>query len=135
MERYFMIELQPTVCDGKMMKVLFTVALAWLEQNTPMINKLNVFPVPDGDTGTNMLHTLQSAVNALPQETDVHVGRTGDTLARGALRGARGNSGTILSMLLRGFANALNNSDYMDAPMFVQACRSASITPMPLCLV
>jgi DAK2 domain fusion protein YloV len=97
----------------------------WLEQHRDAVNAMNVFPVPDGDTGTNMWHTLQSAVAAIQHLDTRHIGQVSDALARGSLRGARGNSGTILSMLLRGFANGLSDVEVMDAQAFLCACHSA----------
>ncbi|MCB8936478.1 MAG: DAK2 domain-containing protein, partial [Candidatus Promineofilum sp.] len=67
--------------------------LLWLEQNRDHVNALNVFPVPDGDTGTNMLLTMRSAYARIESSDDIHVGKVAGLLAQGALMGARGNSG------------------------------------------
>lgn len=120
-----MIASTAQVCDGRLFNLCIHAALIWLEQHRDVVNAMNVFPVPDGDTGTNMWHTLQSAHSATREVDSHHIGYVADALARGALRGARGNSGTILSMLLRGFADGLRNVEVMDAIAFARACRSA----------
>jgi DAK2 domain fusion protein YloV len=120
-----MIASTARVCDGLLFAVCMRAALAWLEQHRDAINAMNVFPVPDGDTGTNMWHTLHSACSAIQSLDTRHIGEVSDALARGALRGARGNSGTIFSMLLRGFANGLRGVDVMDSAAFMRACRAA----------
>jgi DAK2 domain fusion protein YloV len=120
-----MIASTARVCDGLLFAVCMRAALAWLEQHRDVINAMNVFPVPDGDTGTNMWHTLNSACAAVQSLNTRHIGEMSDALARGALRGARGNSGTILSMLMRGFANGLRGVDVMDSAAFVRACQTA----------
>ncbi len=83
-------------------------ASTWLTANAERINALNVFPVPDGDTGTNMSMTLQAAVEGLHRlGDDVSVSQVAHAVYEAAMLGARGNSGVILSQLLRGFAEAL----------------------------
>lgn len=106
---------------GQELKKLIDAALNWLRANQQMINSLNVFPVPDGDTGTNMLLTMQSAWNEIAELDDMNVGKIARAISQGALMGARGNSGVILSQLWRGFARVLDNLDLMDAPTFVAA--------------
>ncbi len=94
---------------------MFGAATAWLERNAAEINSLNVFPVPDGDTGTNMLLTMRSAMaeaSGSPQESASAVARA---MAHGALMGARGNSGVILSQILRGLAIRLDKKDSLEA--------------------
>lgn len=96
-------------CDGGGLKAALLAATAWLEQNADKINALNVFPVPDGDTGSNMWLTLQSAVaeaNGTPATAGA--GAVARAAAHGALMGARGNSGVILSQILRGIARGLD---------------------------
>lgn len=82
-------------------------SLSWLAANQEEVNRLNVFPVPDGDTGTNMLLTLQSAVEDIKDSPATDVGRIARIAAHGSLMGARGNSGVILSQIFRGFAKAV----------------------------
>jgi hypothetical protein len=115
-------------CDGQRFKHLVEAGLAWLEQHSDAINALNVFPVPDGDTGTNMLLTLQSAykeIAALPEES---VSEVAQAVAYGALMGARGNSGVILSQILRGFAHSVEGCQAFDAQGFAEALGAASET-------
>ena len=82
-------------------------AAAALNDKRESINKLNVFPVPDGDTGTNMSLTMASAAEALRRNTPAKLGEAADLVAGALLRGARGNSGVILSLLFRGAAKSL----------------------------
>src|SRR5437588_11886428 len=105
-------------CDGRAFKRLAAGGLAWLEQNHEAINDLNVFPVPDGDTGTNMLLTMRAAMRATTEPDLSDVRSLSNALAHGALMGARGNSGVILSQFLRGFANGLCESDRIDGAVF-----------------
>ena len=99
-----------------------------LEQNREAIDALNVFPVPDGDTGTNMSLTMKSTVKEIAAQ-DVHsASRMADLAARGALKGARGNSGVILSQILRGFARGIEGCETVDAQQFAKALRSGADT-------
>jgi hypothetical protein len=107
--------------DGGDLKKLFFAALLWLKNHQPLINSLNVFPVPDGDTGTNMFLTMQSAYNEIAESKEKNLGKVIHMVAQGALMGARGNSGVILSQLLRGFARALDETETMDADLMVKA--------------
>jgi DAK2 domain fusion protein YloV len=102
--------------------------LVWLEENYQHVNALNVFPVPDGDTGTNMLLTMRSALNRVEDNTDEHVGRMAGQLAQGALMGARGNSGVILSQIWRGLAQSLSDKPEFDVHDLALALKQASDT-------
>jgi uncharacterized protein len=113
------------ICDGQLLKQLAGAALAWLEQNHQHVNHLNVFPVPDGDTGTNMLLTMREAYHRIADSDDTHAGHIAAALADGALHGARGNSGTILSQLWQGFASGLGKEARFDAELFASACQEA----------
>lgn len=93
--------------DGNDLKLMFRGAVDLLGQSKGGIDALNVFPVPDGDTGTNMYHTLASAVEQAGATNSNHIGLVAEAAARGALVGARGNSGVILSQVLQGFAMSL----------------------------
>ncbi|MDR0358516.1 MAG: DAK2 domain-containing protein, partial [bacterium] len=95
------------VVDGQLLKRALLGSLAWLSSHQEEVNNLNVFPVPDGDTGTNMLLTLQSAVEDIRESPTAEVGKIARIAAHGSLMGARGNSGVILSQIFRGFANAV----------------------------
>jgi len=107
--------------DGQGLKVLVESALTWLKTNQQIVNALNVFPVPDGDTGTNMVLTMQAAYNEIATLGERNIGKMAHAVAQGALMGARGNSGVILSQLWRGFARALDSMETMDPPAFVHA--------------
>jgi DAK2 domain fusion protein YloV len=107
--------------DGQELKELFYAALVWLKNHQPLINSLNVFPVPDGDTGTNMFLTMQSAYNEISNTEERNLGKVIHMIAQGALMGARGNSGVILSQILRGFARVLDENETLDAETLVKA--------------
>jgi uncharacterized protein len=114
--------------DGQGLKRLVEASLLWLRYHQPGINALNVFPVPDGDTGTNMLLTMQSAWREIELSPEESVGRVAQLIAHGALMGARGNSGVILSQLWRGFARALDSKSQLVAADLPHAMREASET-------
>ena len=115
-------------CDGQVLKHLVEAGLAWLEQHSAAVNALNVFPVPDGDTGTNMLLTLQSAYKEIATSPEISIAEVAQAAAYGALMGARGNSGVILSQILRGFAHGVDGCQAFDADDFASALRAASET-------
>src|SRR5881392_4082838 len=93
--------------DGQLFKRALLGSLNWLAANHEEVNRLNVFPVPDGDTGTNMLLTLQSAVEDVKESNAAEVSKIAKLASHGSLMGARGNSGVILSQIFRGFARAV----------------------------
>ena len=103
-------------------------SLAWLRANQQAINALNVFPVPDGDTGTNMLLTMQAAWAEVEKIQGATIHRIAHAVAHGALMGARGNSGVILSQLWRGFARGLDARATMNAAEFAAAMREGCNT-------
>lgn len=111
-----------------MLQKMFLAGAANLEAKKEYINELNVFPVPDGDTGTNMTLTIMSAakeVNALENPNMVSVAKA---ISSGSLRGARGNSGVILSQLLRGFTKEIREYQEIDAAVLARACDRATAT-------
>ncbi len=114
--------------DGQSLKTLVEAGLTWLRTNQQTVNALNVFPVPDGDTGTNMVLTMQAALDEIKNSSERNFGKMAHAVAHGALMGARGNSGVILSQLWRGFARALDNQDYLDPASLVHALASARDT-------
>lgn len=114
--------------DGRGLKTLLEAGNAWLKTNQSLINSLNVFPVPDGDTGTNMVLTMQAAFDEVENSGIENVGQLGRAIARGALMGARGNSGVILSQIWRGFARALDDEKTMDAKLLAKALNEAKET-------
>jgi uncharacterized protein len=93
--------------DGPLFKRALLGSLSWLTAHHEEVNRLNVFPVPDGDTGTNMLLTLQSAVEDIKESNAAEVSKIAKLASHGSLMGARGNSGVILSQIFRGFARAV----------------------------
>lgn len=114
--------------DGMMLKDMFLSGAALLTKNRESIDALNVFPVPDGDTGTNMTQTMATAVKELASRSFPTVSDVASTVAKGALKGARGNSGVILSQILRGISRALEGVEEMNAQVFVRALRSGADT-------
>ena len=94
---------------------------ARLQVNAEFVNSLNVFPVPDGDTGTNMNLSMTSGAKAVADATSENVGDLAATLSKGLLMGARGNSGVILSQLFRGFSKAIPTAETLTAPELAQA--------------
>lgn len=114
--------------DGKAFKKMFSVGTRWLERAVPDINAINVFPVPDGDTGTNMLLTMRSAVEEAGTHNGEAVGVIARSMAYGALMGARGNSGVILSQFWRGFADALEGKETLDGRALADALSKAADT-------
>jgi len=112
--------------SGNEVREMFRVATDWLAMNEEPINKLNVFPVPDGDTGTNMLLTMQSVLTEMDKCREDEVSVISEFMAKGALMGARGNSGVILSQILKGFASGLSGEEKLNAVGFTQALNEAS---------
>jgi len=114
--------------DGLRFKKLTEAGLTWLRTNQQTVNALNVFPVPDGDTGTNMVLTMQSAFDEIVNSPETNAGKVIHDLAHGALMGARGNSGVILSQIWRGFSRALDGVELLDGPALAQAFDEAQKT-------
>ncbi|MCB2202414.1 DAK2 domain-containing protein [bacterium] len=114
--------------DGQGLKTLLEAGMIWLRTNQQNVNSLNVFPVPDGDTGTNMVLTMQAAFEEVENSGVENVGQLGHAVARGALMGARGNSGVILSQIWRGFARALDDEEIMDVKLLAAALNEAKET-------
>lgn len=115
-------------CDGQSLKLMARAGLAWLEKNYERVNQLNVFPVPDGDTGTNMLLTMRSALKEIAHSEEKHAGRMAQLIYNGALMGARGNSGVILSQLWRGFAHGIEKHAQLDVASLVTGLDEATRT-------
>lgn len=114
-----------SVFDGQDLKKALLAGAAWLEEHREQINALNVFPVPDGDTGSNMSKTMQAAVKGIEQSEDTSAAVISAKLAHGALLGARGNSGVILSQILRGLAQGLDKKTTFTAPDLAVAMQEA----------
>lgn len=113
--------MQNKTIDGTMLRSLMEAGQVWLKTNHQMVNALNVFPVPDGDTGTNMLLTMNAAIAEVTQNGNASAGTTAAAFAQGALMGARGNSGVILSQIWRGFSRALHGNDAVTAQQLADA--------------
>lgn len=111
--------------DGRLWLKLIVTASKYLEDRKNLVDSLNVFPVPDGDTGTNMSLTMASAAKAVLQKQDEHIGNCAKQVAYGALMGARGNSGVILSQLFAGFAKRAEGLDSLVPQVFSEALESA----------
>ena len=112
--------------DGLLLRDMVMAGTAILERNREAVDALNVFPVPDGDTGTNMSLTMQSATRELNSKEYLRADEAANALAKGALKGARGNSGVITSQLLRGFAKALNGIEKITPVQFAEALMKGS---------
>ncbi len=112
--------------DGLLLRDMVMAGTAILEKNREAVDALNVFPVPDGDTGTNMSLTMQSATREINSKEFLRADEAANALAKGALKGARGNSGVITSQLLRGFAKALNGVEKITPVQFAEALLKGS---------
>jgi len=112
--------------DGLLLRDMVMAGTAILEKNREAVDALNVFPVPDGDTGTNMSLTMQSATREINSKEFLRADEAANALAKGALKGARGNSGVITSQLLRGFAKALNGVEKITPVQFAEALMKGS---------
>ena len=111
--------------DAKILSRMFLAGAKNLEAKKEWINELNVFPVPDGDTGTNMTMTIMSAASEVSSLTDPDMETLAKAISSGSLRGARGNSGVILSQLLRGFTKGTKGHKEMDAVVIAAAMEKA----------
>ncbi len=113
---------------GEDLRQMFAMGSTLLEENVEEVNALNVFPVPDGDTGTNMLLTMQSALAEVAKVTSSDFGVVSKAAAHGALMGARGNSGVILSQILRGIARASEGKESLSAAELAAALKEGANT-------
>ena len=113
------------VISADLLAKMFLAGAKYLENNKEYINELNVFPVPDGDTGTNMTLTILSAAKELNGVTDINMQTVCKAVSSGSLRGARGNSGVILSQLIRGFTKIASNYDELNVEILDEACQKA----------
>ncbi|MGQ9766430.1 MAG: DAK2 domain-containing protein [Anaerolineae bacterium] len=124
---------RPASADGPILSIngaqwrdLLLAGLDWLDQHHEIVNALNVFPVPDGDTGTNMLMTMKSACREITDEHISSVSEVAKAVAHGALMGARGNSGVILSQILRGMSRSLGDQAILTGPALAAALSEGS---------
>jgi DAK2 domain fusion protein YloV len=114
--------------NGQSVKRLVEAGLTWLRTNQQTVNALNVFPVPDGDTGTNMVLTMQSAWNEIKDLGHRSASEMAGAVSKGALMGARGNSGVILSQLWRGFSRGVHGKETLDGPSLARGFMEARDT-------
>ncbi|TET99682.1 MAG: DAK2 domain-containing protein, partial [Dehalococcoidia bacterium] len=106
--------------SGSQLREMFAAAAAWLEKHADSVNAINVFPVPDGDTGTNMYLTMRSVVEEARRCREEGAGAIMAAMSRGALMGARGNSGVILSQIIRGMTRAVGEVEGIDAGTWIR---------------
>lgn len=114
--------------NGKLLKEMFISGANHLQNNKDLIDKLNVFPVPDGDTGTNMSLTIASAIKELKTIKSDSITDLGKALSKGSLMGARGNSGVILSQIIRGISKSIEGKNDLSVDDFAKALKSGSDT-------
>ena len=117
------------IINGADFRRLVINAAANIENNKQHLNELNVFPVPDGDTGTNMSMTINAAAADLRKGEDPSLEKASKTTASAMLRGARGNSGVILSLLMRGISNVLKGKTEADGVLWAQALQGGMDAP------
>jgi DAK2 domain fusion protein YloV len=117
-----------TKLDGKRFAQMVIQGAENLSNNVKMVDALNVFPVPDGDTGTNMNLSISSGAKEVKNNVNSHIGKVGASLAKGLLMGARGNSGVILSQLFRGFSKAIEQKDTISSVEFAAALEAGVVT-------
>lgn len=114
-----------TSINSKLLARMFLAGAKNLDSKKDWINELNVFPVPDGDTGTNMTMTIMSAAKEVSSLTEPTMAELAKAISSGSLRGARGNSGVILSQLFRGFCKVIKEYDEIDVAILCEACQKA----------
>ena len=112
--------------NGQYLREMFDAATTWLEKSASDIDALNVFPVPDGDTGTNMLLTMRSTMEEAYRAPDRSAAAVSQSMAKGALMGARGNSGVILSQIWRGLAQGLAEKETFTGTDLASAFQKSS---------
>lgn len=120
--------IQVQTIDGLLLRDMVAAGTSLLEKNRDAVDALNVFPVPDGDTGTNMSLTMMSSIKEANAKECVRASEAAEALAKGSLKGARGNSGVITSQLYRGFARALEGVDKITPTLFAQALKAGADT-------
>jgi DAK2 domain fusion protein YloV len=111
---------------GQVLRDMFSAATGWLEKSSADIDALNVFPVPDGDTGTNMMLTMRSTMEEAYRAPDNSASGVAHAMAKGALMGARGNSGVILSQIWRGLAQGLDGKEFFNAADMATALQKSA---------
>lgn len=117
--------MQKTI-NGTTFRKMILTGVKFLDLNRSAVDALNVFPVPDGDTGTNMSLTIQSSAKELAQQSSNNLGDVADAVSKGALKGARGNSGVILSQILRGFCSVIREVPQIDVKIMAKAFKAGA---------
>ena len=112
--------------DGKQVRNMFVSGANNLKNHKDLVDKLNVFPVPDGDTGTNMSLTISCAIKELNKVEKDDIGQLGKALSKGSLMGARGNSGVILSQIIRGIAQSIDGKEILTSMDIAKALKNGS---------
>ena len=112
--------------DGKQVRNMFVSGANNLKNHKDLVDKLNVFPVPDGDTGTNMSLTISCAIKELNKVEKDDIGQLGKALSKGSLMGARGNSGVILSQIIRGIAQSIDGKEMLTSMDIAKALKNGS---------
>ena len=112
--------------DGKQVRNMFVSGANNLKNHKDLVDKLNVFPVPDGDTGTNMSLTISCAIKELNKVEKDDIGQLGKALSKGSLMGARGNSGVILSQIIRGIAQSIDGKETLTSMDIAKALKNGS---------
>ena len=115
------------VIDGQTLKEMFTFATEWFAKSEADVNILNVFPVPDGDTGTNMLLTMRSCVDEAKKVNDASISAVSKAMAYGSFMGARGNSGVILSQIWRGIESSLRGKDKIGGSDLAESFQTGAV--------
>lgn len=114
--------------EGKMLRDMFVSGANNLQNHKDLVDKLNVFPVPDGDTGTNMSLTISYAMKELAKVENDSITDIGKSLSKGSLMGARGNSGVILSQIIRGFSKSIEGKEQISTEDLAKAFKNGSDT-------
>ena len=127
-ERVAILGRMPVNLDGHKFKRFMYAGYQWLRQQEAIINSYNVYPVPDGDTGTNMMHTMRSAWEMIAESSEPNVGLVIHNISNGAIRGSRGNSGIILSQIWRGLARAVDSKPFLTVQDLAFGLREAAKT-------
>ncbi|MBQ7579217.1 MAG: DAK2 domain-containing protein, partial [Clostridia bacterium] len=114
------------IITGAMLRKMVISGANYLEANKDYVDSLNVYPVPDGDTGTNMSLTMRSAIREVNMCTNNNLDSIADAISKGALRGARGNSGVILSQILKGFSSTIASEENINTKLFAKALKEGA---------
>src|SRR6266542_2096675 len=121
-------QIDPPRLDSTALRRMIEGAVHWLDRNAADVNQLNVFPVPDGDTGTNMLLTMRAALDGAAKAKSGAAGDVMRAVAQGAVMGARGNSGVILSQIVAGLARGMEGAESVDGPALARSLMEGATT-------